>query len=287
MTKTYLALVFLIISTLLTGDAYGDTHPKRPFGKKGHTPKNIGAYNYGKKVAQVSRPSTNKKKKRGKRARKKLKNDFPVMLGGLGTVKPKYEGSSQYEVSGLPFIDIKYKKIFFLNYLDGLGMNVLYAPDFRFGIALNYYESVEFIEGDYTYSVPFGVDAGVFGSISFGRLSAKLKLRQDISNNHNGRLFSGRLGYRVPWSKKLRVNLNVNATYADDEYMEIYFASDGGGVKDMGGGAMFMYLLDKDWTFITITNYTRLLNDAANSLVVAARGSKNQFRLGLGVAYRF
>ena len=58
MTKTYLALVFLITSTLLTGDAYGDTHPKRPFGKKGHTPKNIGAYNYGKKVAQVFRPST-------------------------------------------------------------------------------------------------------------------------------------------------------------------------------------------------------------------------------------
>ena len=63
MTKTYLALVFLIISTLLTGDAYGDTHPKRPFGEKGHTPKNIGAYNYGKKVAQVFRPSTKKKEK--------------------------------------------------------------------------------------------------------------------------------------------------------------------------------------------------------------------------------
>jgi len=182
---------------------------------------------------------------------------------------------------------MKYKKIFFLNYLDGLGVNVLYAPNFRFGIALNYYESVEFIEGDYTYSVPFGVDAGIFGSISFGRLSAKLKLRQDISNTHNGRLFSGRLGYRVPWSKKLRVNLNVNATYADDEYMEIYFRPDGGGVKDMGGGAMFMYLLDKDWTFITIANYTRLLNDAANSPLVENAGSKNQFWLGLGVAYRF
>ena len=116
---------------------------------------------------------------------------------------------------------------------------------------------------------------------------ANWKLRQDISNNYNGRLFSGRLGYRVPWSKKLRVNLNVNATYADDEYMEIYFMSDGGGVKDMGGGAMFMYLLDKDWSFITIANYTRLLNDAANSPLVENAGSKNQFWLGLGVAYRF
>ena len=286
MTKTYPALVFLIISTLLTGDAYGDTHPKRPFGEKGHTPKNIDAYNYGKKVAQVFRPSTKKKKKRGKWARKKSKNNFPIMLGVLGAVKPEYEGSNQYEVSGFPFVDMKYKKIFFLNYLDGLGVNVLYAPNFRFGVALNYYKSRDLIHG-YAPSVPLGMDAGVFGSISFGRLSAKLKLRQDISNNHNGQLFSGRLGYKVPWRKKLRVNLNVNATYADDEYIETYFKQDGGGVKDMGGGAMFMYLLDKDWTFITITNYTRLLNDVGNSLLVKTRGSKNQFWLGLGVAYRF
>jgi len=55
----------------------------------------------------------------------------------------------------------------------------------------------------------------------------------------------------------------------------------------MGGGAMFMYLLDKDWSFITIANYTRLLNDAANSPLVENAGSKNQFWLGLGVAYRF
>ena len=286
MTKTCLALVFFIISTLLTCDAYGDTHTKRPFEKNGHTPKNIGAYNYGKKVAQVSRPSTKKKKKRGKWARKKSKNNFPIMLGGLGAVKPKYEGSNQYEVSGFPFVAMKYKKIFFLNHLDGLGVNVLYAPNFRFGIALNYYESRDFIHG-FSDSVPLGVDAGVFGSISFGRLSAKLKLRQDISNNHNGRLFSGRLAYRVPWSKKLRVNLNVNATYADDEYMETYFVLDGGGVKDMGGGAVFMYLLDKDWTFITIANYTRLLNDTAKSPLVKYAGSKNQFWLGLGFAYRF
>ncbi|MCL0045930.1 MipA/OmpV family protein [Nitrospinaceae bacterium] len=286
MTKIYPALVLLIISIVLTGDAYGNTHLKRPFGQKGQTFKNIGAYSYGKKVAKVFRPSTKKKKKRGKWARKKSKNNFPIMLGGLGAVKPEYEGSNKYEFSGIPFIDMKYKKIFFLNYLDGLGVNVLYAPNFRFGIALNYYESRDFIHG-YSDSISLGLDTGVFGSISFGRLSAKLKFRQDISGVHNGQLVSGRLSYRVPSSKKLRVNLNVNLTHADDEYMETYFLHDGGGVKDMGGGAIFMYLLDKNWTFITIANYTRLLNDAAKSPLVEYAGSKNPFWLGLGFAYRF
>ena len=66
MTKTYLALVFFIISTLLTCDAYGDTHTKRPFEKNGHTPKNIGAYSHGKKVSHFFHPSTKNTKKRGK-----------------------------------------------------------------------------------------------------------------------------------------------------------------------------------------------------------------------------
>ena len=140
MTRTYPALVLLIFSIVLIGDAYGDTYPKRPFGQKGQTSKNIGAYNYGKKVAQVFRPSAKKKKKRGKWTRKKPKNNWSIMFGGLGAMKPKYKGSNQYEISGFPFIDMRYKKIFFLNYLDGLGVNVLYAPNFRFGVALNYYE---------------------------------------------------------------------------------------------------------------------------------------------------
>ena len=149
------------------------------------------------------------------------------MLGGLGAVQPEYEGAKDSGFGVLPYINVKYKNIFFIDFYDGLdsdglGMNVLYAPNFRLGIALNYYEGRDENIHSWMY-VSGGLDVGVFGSISFGRLSAKLKLRQDISNNHNGRLFSGRLGYRVPWSKKLRVNLNVNTTYADDEYIEIYF----------------------------------------------------------------
>jgi len=303
-TKTYLALVFFIISTLLTCDAYGDTHTKRPFEKNGHTPKNIGAYNYGKKVAQVFRPSTKKKKRRSQRTRKQLKNDWSIMLGGLGALKPKYKGSNQYEVSGFPFIDIKYKKIFFLNFREGLGINVLHAPNFRVGAAFNFYGSRD--EDDSTYlqgfqDVDAGLDAGVFSSISSGKFSVKLKFRQDISNNHEGHLLYGRLVYKVIESRKLMANFNIRTTYANDSYMKTYFgittsqaAASGfkefnanGGIKDMGIGTNIIYSFNKYWSFLTIANYTRLINDAAKSPLVENAGSKNQFWLGLGVAYRF
>jgi len=63
------------------------------------------------------------------------------MLGGFSAVRPKYIGSDQYKINGFPLIDIKYKNISFLNFREGLGINLLYAPSFRVGSAFNYYES--------------------------------------------------------------------------------------------------------------------------------------------------
>ena len=96
-------------------------------------------------------------------------------------------------------------------------------------------------------------------------------------------------------------NFNIKTTYANDNYMKTYFgvttsqASASGfkefnansGIKDVGIGTTLIYPFNKYWSFITIANYTRLLNDAANSPLVENAGSKNQFWLGLGVAYRF
>ena len=261
-------------------------------------------YGSSQKVAQAFRSSAKKKKKRNQRTRKKPKDAWMVMLGGVGALKPNYKGSNQYEVSGFPFIDIKYKKIFFLNFREGLGVNVLHTPNFRVGAAFNFYGSRD--KDDSTYlqgfqDVDAGLDAGVFGSISFEKFSAKLKFRQDISNNHEGHLISGRLVYKAIESRKLIANFNIKTTYANDNYMKTYFgvttsqaSSSGfkefnanGGIKDMGAGTSLIYPFNKYWSFITIANYTRLINDAAKSPLVENAGSKNQFWLGLGVAYRF
>ena len=116
MKKIYLTTLFLIFSILLTGGAYGNNQIERSFLEKNPPQKKIVPYGSSKKVAQTFRSSTKKKKKRNQWTRKKSNNDWSIMLGGLGALKPKYKGSNQYEVSGFPFIDTKYKKIFFLNF---------------------------------------------------------------------------------------------------------------------------------------------------------------------------
>ena len=84
-------------------------------------------------------------------------------------------------------------------------------------------------------------------------------------------------------------NFNIKTTYANDSYMKTYFgvttsqASSSGfkefntnsGIKDVSAGTSLIYLFNKYWSFITIANYTRLINDAAKSPLVEKVGSKN------------
>ena len=287
-------LQFLVVLTFFfSGSVYAQET------KKSHTPKITN-----KEVAQVYYPSVKKLGNLDKKFRKKIRGDWSIMLGGLTTVRPKYIGSDQYKVNGYPLIDIKYKNISFLNYQEGLGINLLYAPSFRVGIAFNYYGSRDADDSDQLHGlsdIDAGVNIGVFGNVSFGKIYAKLKVRQDISSNHDGLIISGRLGYKTSLTEKLRVNVNTGISFANEDYMNTYFGisniqssasglsqfNAGSSIKDFEGGLNFIYPVYKNWTALAFTKYVRLLNDAANSPLVKIVGSKNQIKICFGVAYRF
>ena len=226
------------------------------------------------------------------------------MLGGFSAVRPKYIGSDQYKINGFPLIDIKYKNTSFLNFREGIGINLLHSPSLRVGLAFNYYGSRDEDDSDQLQGlldIDAGVDISAFGTISFGKFYTKLKIRHDISNNHNGLILSGRLGYKTTLTKKLRVNINIGTTFANENYMNTYFGiskaqslasglsqyNAGSSIKDFEGGLNFIYPVYKNWTALAFTKYVRLLNDAASSPLVKVIGSKNQLKLGFGVAYRF
>jgi MipA family protein len=312
---TLIGLVFFLVPLISDAQTRGSASYKIQKNDKISLKKKR-AYQNRRELKKRSVKSINKKTKRrfhqgakdpqsrGQWGRKQPRSNWSVILGGLSAVRPKYKGSDQYDFSGLPFIDIKYKKIFFLNFREGLGVNVLHAPNFRAGIALNFYGSRDAEDSNSLQGlqdIDAGLDAGAFGSVSIGRLSAKLKLRQDVSSNHNGLLFSGRLGYKLLLIKKLLTNINLRVTFADDNYMKNYFGitsaqssssglrefNAGSGIKNVSGGANFIYLLDRHWSVISFIDYSRLLNDAASSPLVKDLGSNNQFFLGFGVGYKF
>jgi outer membrane scaffolding protein for murein synthesis (MipA/OmpV family) len=59
------------------------------------------------------------------------------------------------------------------------------------------------------------------------------------------------------------------------------------GVKDVGVQIGATYELSRRWVIEGQAGYQRLLNDAGDSPIVDASGSRDQFRALLGVAYQF
>lgn len=88
-------------------------------------------------------------------------------------------------------------------------------------------------------------------------------------------------------------------TYGSENYMDEYFgvtASDalasglpvyqaGAGVRDVRGWATALFHLTPSWHLGAGVMYSRLVGDAADSPLVAERGSKNQWVCGVGALY--
>ena len=226
-----------------------------------------------------------------------------VRVGGVLIVQPEYEGSDEYEVLGAPYL----LPIFagggpgLFSRFDARG-----ADDVRFNL----------IQHD-------GFVAGPLGGYSFGRDEDDGDLLEGLGDIDGGVVAGGFVGYYVgpvlfdvsyhhffddsegyqirfgaqiekPISERVTLTGRIGATYADENYMQTYFGTDGGvvvgdfeadaGFKDVHVQLGVNAELDERWTVRTSIRYSRLLDDAADSPIVE---SEDQFTGTIGLSYRF
>ena len=232
------------------------------------------------------------------------RKDWSIMLGGLTFLSPDYEGSDDVKVQGFPFFDVSWRNRFFLNFQQGLGMNIIRNKKLIFGTSVGYYGSRE--EGDNEAlrglgDIDGGVDGRLFVFVPVGPISFTSMYRRDLSGNHDGAILSVGALYFKPVTKKLRINLQGRLNYASEKFMNTYFdinlsqasrskmtAYDAdAGIKDISGFNILIYSFTRHWNVVSFMGFSRLLGDAANSPIVKERGTPNQFRYGLGFSYRF
>lgn len=139
----------------------------------------------------------------------------------------------------------------------------------------------------------------------YDRLSATVSIRHDVAGGHGGTLVNPTLSYMTPLSTRAMTMVFVSATHADGDYARAYYTITPGqsaasglpvfnaraGWKDLTiGGAVDVSLtgdLRGGLSVIGGVAYTRLLNDFAASPVVSIAGSRDQWMMGLGLAYTF
>jgi outer membrane protein len=232
------------------------------------------------------------------------KKDWSIMLGGLTLLSPDYEGSDDFEVKGLPFLDVSWRNRFFLNFQQGLGVNIIRNKNLTFGTSIGYYGSRKEDDNEALIGlgdVDGGVDGRLFVFVPVGPISLTSMYRHDLSGNHDGAIFSVGALYFKPVSPKLRVMLQGRLNFASENFMNTYFDMNlsqasrssmtvydaDAGIKDISAFNILIYSFTRHWNVVSFMGLSRLLGDAANSPIVEERGTANQFRFGLGFSYRF
>jgi outer membrane scaffolding protein for murein synthesis (MipA/OmpV family) len=244
-----------------------------------------------------------------------------LMVGAGGLYGPSYEGSDDYRIDPVPVIQGRLLGVginakpggLALDFINDSGNKVTFAlgpsARLRSNRAVHIKDPVVAQLG----TLRRAIEIGVAGGVSFNRvlnpydtLSFSVDARWDINGAHRGMAIDPAVSYLTPLSKGIAVLVGADAEWADDKFMDYYFsvspagsAASGlpafqakGGWRKLGGSALIGFDLDGDLTngglaVAAFGSYSRLLNDAARSPIVAIRGSRDQWIGGLGLGFVF
>ncbi|HTU12925.1 MAG TPA: MipA/OmpV family protein [Allosphingosinicella sp.] len=225
---------------------------------------------------------------------------------GLGAqAAPKFPGSDEYGIGPLPIIDLRRpgQPITFESADDGAGFGVLGSDSvINFGPAIRFQNKREEEDvGAAVGDVGFTFEVGGFVSIHPSRnFRIRAELRQGIGGH---KALVGSLGADLILrdDENYIFSIGPRVRWADNKYNDRYFGvtpavsgatglaalDPDGGVYAIGGIANFTHRLGRNWGVQAYAGYDRLVGDAADSPIVRALGSRDQFTGGAGLWIEF
>ena len=225
---------------------------------------------------------------------------------GLGAqASPKYPGADNYGIGPMPIFDIRRpgQPITFESADDGAGFGLLsYDSVINFGPAVRFQSKRDENDvGAAVGNVGFTVEVGGFVSIHPSR---NFRIRAELRKGLGGhRALVGSLGADVIFrdDQNYIFSIGPRVRWADNRYHDRYFGvtpavagatglatlDPDGGIYAVGGIANFTRRLGRNWGMQAYAGYDRLVGDAADSPIVRAYGSRDQFSGGAGLWIEF
>ncbi len=232
--------------------------------------------------------------------------------GGMVRVEPKYEGSDEYRVFGLPFLRPEVgdnstmgfiKNHVSVNGPDDVRFKVLDLYGFHAGPLAGFSFGREEDDGDKLLGigdVDNGLIVGGYATYRWRPFLFDVSYHHQVTGDVDGGQLRFGLGANAPVTEWLILSGRVGASYADENYVDAYFgisraqaaSSVSGlpafkpeaGIKDVNVEIGAQIQLGEDWTLSPKLRYSRLIGDAADSPVI---DTQDQFRGMLGLTYRF
>lgn len=241
------------------------------------------------------------------RAMESLKGDFTLTIGARGYYEPRYDGGKPGQFSGQPLISIKPKGSFekFTSPRESSGVTIWETGQFFFGPVVNFNDERHpnddrSLRGSRT--VDFAVEPGLFLEYFPTRyFRVRTEFRQGIGGHH-GQIFDISADFIRPFDNDrwlfaagprvtlatgaaLRPYFDVTPAQAAATGLPAYVAK--GGLRSAGFGLDLRYNWTPQFQTEIFGEYERLLDSVADSPLVRVRGDPNQYKIGIGISYKF
>lgn len=231
-----------------------------------------------------------------------------VSVGGAVIFSPKYEGSDEFDVTGIPLIFPQFGEGSLANRLtiygaDDVRFRLFNFGGFEFGPLAGYKFEREEDDGDLLgglSDIDGGLLIGAYAGYRLDALLLDVAYATKVTGDDEGYLIRVGLSAELPVTDRFKLIGRVGANYADDNYMQTNFGITAAqattstallGVYTPEAGFKDAYVqlgarieLTDRITLMPRLRYSRLLGDAADSPVVE---TEDQLSGSLGVTYRF
>jgi MipA family protein len=219
---------------------------------------------------------------------------------GIGAAYvPRYEGSKEHHLTGLPVI--AYRNGRFAAGDGGLSYNLSPASTFEFGPALSFARGRDESDADRLRGlgdIKGGAEAGVFARWRVSSWTAHANLKRGLGSGPEGTQLQFGIGHITRLGGADRLQLGASLDWADDKYTQAYFGvtpaqsaasglsaySAAAGIKSYGVNAVWTHTFTPAWFSTVGVHAKRLAGDAANSPVTEQR---NVIRASAAIGYRF
>ena len=230
--------------------------------------------------------------------------DWIVTLGAGARVMPKYPGADEYGFGPMAIFGLRREgdPLPIEAPDEGSGFGLLGDDEaFDFGPTIQFQskrqeEDVGAAVGD----VGFTVETGAFAQVFLGdNFRLRVEGRRGIGG-HDGWVGDVFADFVLRGERHV-FTIGPRARWGDDSYHDAYFsvtpgvaAATGlpafdadGGFHSVGAYAGLTWLVGRNWGLYGYAGYDRLIGDAADSPIVRAFGSRDQFAAGAGLFFEF
>jgi MipA family protein len=231
---------------------------------------------------------------------------WTVSVGAGAEYKPDFEGAKRSMLSPVPIFSIRRAGSAeqFRGPRDSASIALLDFGNLRAGPAgklVAARKANNFVElnglGDVNAAIELG---GFVEYYAVDWFRTRAEVRQGFGGHH-GVVADFSADVIVPVMQGLTISAGPRFTWESTQATAPYFAITAiqaaatglpafnarGGAHSVGAGAQVSYRFNPQWEVHSYVEYQRLLGDAANSPLVAVRGSPNQTTVGIGASYAF